>query len=170
MDETVAELVCAYCAETVTLPPGGAAGTCPRCGHPLESTPPCDNPVAEETLIADLRNAFGFDGDADQPARPVRLKRTSHSSDGAELTLTAGTLSTGGRLGDFEILGELGRGGMGVVYRARQVSLGREVALKVLPGCGRRGRLAVKRFRSEAQAAARLHHTNVVSVLCPGRT
>jgi len=68
------------------------------------------------------------------------------------------------RLGDFELLREIGRGGMGIVYEARQVSLNRRVALKVLPpGLGLTGQ-AVQRFEREAQAAAKLHHTNIVPV------
>jgi serine/threonine protein kinase len=75
---------------------------------------------------------------------------------------------TGARLGDFEVLRELGRGGMGVVYEARQVSLNRRVALKVLSGGLGLTPNAVKRFRREAEAAARLHHTNVVPVYAIG--
>jgi eukaryotic-like serine/threonine-protein kinase len=68
------------------------------------------------------------------------------------------------RLGDYRIIRELGRGGMGVVYEAEQVSLGRRVALKVLPGHVVGERKALERFRREAKAAARLHHTNIVPV------
>ena len=72
------------------------------------------------------------------------------------------------RLGDFEVVRELGRGGMGVVYEAHQVSLNRKVALKVLGGgLGLTGK-AVQRFRREAEAAAKLHHTNIVPVYATG--
>ena len=74
----------------------------------------------------------------------------------------------GTRLGEFEIVRELGRGGMGVVYESLQTSLNRRVALKVLgPGLGLTPR-AVDRFRREAEAAARLHHSNIVPVYATG--
>jgi WD40 repeat protein/serine/threonine protein kinase len=67
-------------------------------------------------------------------------------------------------LGDYEIIREVGRGGMGVVYEARQVSLDRRVALKMLPTAACARPELLERFRNEALAAARLHHTNIVQV------
>src|SRR5262249_4869069 len=72
------------------------------------------------------------------------------------------------RLGDFEIVREIGHGGMGVVFEARQVSLNRRVALKVLSGGLGLTPKAVQRFHREAEAAAKLHHTNIVPVYATG--
>jgi tetratricopeptide (TPR) repeat protein len=68
-------------------------------------------------------------------------------------------------LGDYRLLREVGRGGMGIVFEAEQMSLGRRVALKVLQGADK---TALDRFRREAQAAGRLHHTNIVPVFGVG--
>jgi serine/threonine protein kinase len=72
------------------------------------------------------------------------------------------------RLGDYRILREIGRGGMGVVYEAEQESLGRHVALKVLSYRRRLGAIQLMRFQREAKAAAGLHHTNIVPVFGVG--
>jgi WD40 repeat protein/serine/threonine protein kinase len=76
-------------------------------------------------------------------------------------------LPDGSVLGDFLILRRLGQGGMGVVYEAVQTSLGRHVALKVLPTGGLTPS-HLDRFHREAQAAARLHHSNIVPVFGVG--
>jgi serine/threonine protein kinase len=73
-----------------------------------------------------------------------------------------------GALGDFRILREVGRGGMGIVYEAEQVSLGRRVALKVLPFAATMDPRQLQRFKNEARAAACLHHTNIVPVYFVG--
>jgi serine/threonine protein kinase/WD40 repeat protein len=72
------------------------------------------------------------------------------------------------QLGEYRILREIGRGGMGVVYEAVQEPLGRHVALKMLPLHGLLNPTQLERFRREARAAARLHHTNIVPVFGVG--
>ncbi len=72
------------------------------------------------------------------------------------------------QLGDFQILREIGHGGMGVVYEAEQVSLGRRVALKLLTQRLMRDANQRRRFEREAKSAARLHHTNIVPVFGSG--
>src|SRR5215471_16854517 len=72
------------------------------------------------------------------------------------------------QLGDFRILREVGKGGMGIVYEAEQVSLGRHVALKVLPKALLLDAKAKRRFEREAKSAAKLHHTNIVPVFGVG--
>jgi serine/threonine protein kinase len=123
-----------------------------------------------------------------QPDRGSYLSRypelagaISQCLDGLEMVRAAGPRSSsagadrGGTsehapraLGDFQIVRELGRGGMGVVYEAVQLSLGRRVALKVLPFAATFDARQLQRFKNEAQAAALLHHTNIVPIYAVG--
>jgi serine/threonine protein kinase len=103
---------------------------------------------------------------------PVLIRMEDLRSDGPEES-TGGmgvhTATRLARLGDYRILREVGRGGMGVVYEAEQESLGRRVALKVLPDAALSDAKQVLRFEREARAAARLHHTNIVPVFGVGK-
>src|SRR5829696_5635592 len=72
------------------------------------------------------------------------------------------------QIGDYRILREVGRGGMGIVYEAEQVSLGRHVALKVLREKTASDPKRQQRFQREARSAARLHHMNIVPVFGVG--
>jgi serine/threonine protein kinase len=93
-------------------------------------------------------------------AAPQLRESASISSD----TSAMAELRPEAPLGDFRIVREIGRGGMGVVYEAVQMSLGRRVALKVLPFAAALDARQLQRFKNEAQAAAHLHHQNIVPV------
>jgi serine/threonine protein kinase len=74
------------------------------------------------------------------------------------------TLISGTKLGPYEIQAPLGAGGMGDVYRARDTRLGRDVAIKVLPGAFARDAERLRRFETEARAVAALNHPNILSI------
>lgn len=94
-----------------------------------------------------------------------RLKVHCDQSSGTRTTLEGVRLE---RLGDFRILAEIGRGGMGIVYEAYQESLGRHVAVKVLPRQALLDSRQLQGFQREAKTAARLHHTNIVPLFGVG--
>lgn len=163
----MADAPCPTCNSVDVVVESETTARCNQCGSQFERAAVMATVITgceADSLAAELREAFGLAGDDALPASGVwSARRSEHGVSWEERDLEAGS-----RLADFEVLGELGRGGMGVVYRARQISLGREVALKVLPDVSRHGRSAVVRFRHEAQAAARLNHANVVPVYAQG--
>src|SRR5216117_3071158 len=127
------------------------ARLCPRCGVEIPANAPeggCPGCLLEKGL--------GLLANEDEAA--PNLKRTQHV---ATMERPARILSD---FGDYELLEEIGRGGQGVVYRARQKSLNRTVALKVI-GLGQWATEAhLKRFRREAEAAASLNHPSIVPI------
>jgi WD40 repeat protein/serine/threonine protein kinase/tetratricopeptide (TPR) repeat protein len=98
----------------------------------------------------------------------VEMEQAKEDRDNVSEPENAGPLPPLERLGDFRIIREIGHGGMGVVYEAEQISLGRRVALKVLPRQVLADAKAKRRFEREARAAAKLHHTNIVPVFGVG--
>jgi tetratricopeptide (TPR) repeat protein len=94
----------------------------------------------------------------------VAFECSVQGGDGPPASDSAGRDAVPGELGDFRIVREVGRGGMGVVYEAQQISLNRRVALKVLPLAAALDAKQLQRFKNEAQAAACLHHHNIVPV------
>src|SRR5271168_3093709 len=74
------------------------------------------------------------------------------------------SLTTGTKLGPYEIIAPIGAGGMGEVYRAKDTRLGRDVALKILPDSFARDADRLRRFEQEARAVAALNHPNILAI------
>lgn len=101
--------------------------------------------------------------------QPLVDDLTNSSEDPHDPEVSREQASDGERLfGAYRLIREIGRGGMGVVYEAAEPSLGRHVALKVLPGAFAQEPRAIARFKREASTAARIKHDNIVRVLAVG--
>ena len=98
----------------------------------------------------------------------LQMMRTVNVGAGPTVDIASLGAVAGRSLGDFRLIREIGRGGMGVVYEAEQISLDRRVALKVLPFAAVLDDRRLQRFKTEAKAAAQLHHTNIVPVFSVG--
>jgi serine/threonine protein kinase/WD40 repeat protein len=162
-----------------------------RPDEPKLATPPTDRPsgtgdqaaVDDPRVIAAVEEYLAAIESGTRPDRRQFLARYPHEVasalaeclDGLELVQSAGAelqpRPAGVRLkvlGDFRLIREVGRGGMGIVYEAEQLSLRRRVALKVLSAAGGLDERQLQRFRTEAQAAGSLNHPHIAPVYAVG--
>jgi formylglycine-generating enzyme required for sulfatase activity len=144
---------------------------CPKCGRELPADGgrlgACPNCLLSMAMTEEKPEEETPGGESPQNAAAFASATAAYPS-GTRPELSANIFPRGTRLGPYEIVESIGAGGMGRVYRARDIRLGRDVALKVLPREASQDPTLQLRFQHEARAASALNHPNIVSVFDVG--